>query len=305
MGFFGWVKNIGSAIVDTVKNVTGKVRDKVKDVYHKFTGQETADKAKQLYEETKEKYERELKLYNDSRDSCIDEINTLVEDINSYKQKFMNISLKRYIDILKKIRDAAIESQELLEKANIKNINLSEMKAIEQVIKIDFQKNTFKNNMKAIFTLGFLTRGQARESLENAEKEAGRVKIEIEKMHAEIKRLNLMVESLKNISSYFEELINVVDKSNRHLEFSLGQVRTKLIILTKKLINGKYSVRDLPKLSQKNIMLSTTLVKTLIEMSKMQYINTENSTILTKDTNSVNDFVKNNKQVLEELKVSA
>lgn len=305
MGFFGWVKNIGSAIVDTVKNVAGKVRDKVKDVYHKFTGQETADKAKQLYEETKEKYERELKLYNNSRDSCIDEINTLVEDINSYKQKFMNISLKRYIDILKKIRDAAIESQELLEKANIKNINLSEMKAIEQVIKIDFQKDTFKNNMKAIFTLGFLTRGQARESLENAEKEAGRVKIEIEKMHAEIKRLNLMVESLKNISSYFEELINVVDKSNRHLEFSLGQVRTKLIILTKKLINGKYSVRDLPKLSQKNIMLSTTLVKTLIEMSKMQYINSENSTILTKDTNSVNDFVKNNKQVLEELKVSA
>lgn len=305
MGFFGWVKNIGSAIVDTVKNVAGKVRDKVKDVYHKFTGQETADKAKQLYEETKEKYERELKLYNDSRDSCIDEINTLVEDINSYKQKFMNSSLKKYIDILKKIRDAAIESQELLEKANIKNINLSEMKEIEQVIKIDFQKDTFKNNMKAIFTLGFLTRGQARESLENAEKEAGRVKIEIEKMHAEIKRLNLMIESLKNISSYFKELINVVDKSNRHLEFSLGQVRTKLIILTKKLINGKYSVRDLPKLSQKNIMLSTTLVKTLIEMSKMQYINIENSTIITRDTNNINDFVKSNKQVLEELKVSA
>jgi|GEM_PF-5715026 len=309
MGWFSslcsGIKNVASKVVNTVKNVASKAVEKVKDVYQTFTGEKEAKRAKKIYEDAKRKYEDEFKKYQNEKDKIVSSISDSLEKINTHKKEFMESQIKDYLSIISKIKDAQIQSKEVLEVLEIENVIFDTLKSKDQVILIDFDKNRVMNNLKAILTLGFSTRKKARESLERASKESVKVDKAIQEMKSEIERLRQVNNSLENIEFYFAELREVIEDANEHLKFTLNQARTKIVVLSQKLVSSKVSMKNMPKVSLSVFMLTNTLIKVLVEMCKKSYISTGKSELLNKEISEVINLKNNNKKVVSDLREAA
>lgn len=272
-------KKVVEKTVDTVKTVGQWAKDKavaakdwVVDKWKDFTGQNMAEKAQELLEAAKEKYEKATRDFEVKSSDLVNRIGKKIKNINELKLKLLKNHFVKYKILLSEFRDIEESKKAFIEENFNHSFVYENIRTIEQVMKIDFVNHPIKNNLLAIFTLGFMTRKKAKESLEQAERETAKVDLNISKMNAEIVRLESIEKSLENIEVFFMELTNLLEKAIISVQSEINR-KSLLRVLKNVFSSEKHSVRDLPKVSQKYLEYSFILASTLSTMTQKSYVN--------------------------------
>lgn len=309
MGFFSWigskvekVKEKASRVVNTVKEkayeVGRAVKEKASNMWGTISGKKIAEEAKAMYRKARELYEGEKLRYEKEVEIKTKAINEKIEKINAYKQKAFTKYVKEYIDIASKITSFNLESEATLEKEFKLATRELKMKSESSVMKIDFDRNRFKANLMAVFTLGFKTRKLAKESLEEANKVRVSVNQEIAEMNGELKRLEMINKAIGNVVVYLEGIMEVMDKLLPKLNNSFKTLRNLHLIFSYSIVKGKLDHNKLPKVQLAYFEAASNFSKILIELSKKKYIN-ENYTVIQEDINEAEKIYNDSKDARE------
>lgn len=291
MGFFSWmkekVKSAASWVKEKVKSAASWVGDKVKsaasavktgvtNVWNKFTGKETFDKAKKLYDEIEAKYNRRKQKFESDVNDYVDRIEKRVASINRSKEKIKRELFPQMAEQLKKIKDIQVSEDFTTEKYLHEVLKLDSLREKDQLFKIDFDKHKFKTSMQAIFTLGFFTRKKAKESLYAVEEEEGKINTEIAKMDAETAKLKAIEMSLENVEGYFTSLIELYENMLVRLDNSVNFLYVRCLSFVHKLVQKEMSIRKLPVMQQKEIEAIITASHILKKMTDAQLLSLGN-----------------------------
>lgn len=283
MGFFGWVGSKISSAVSYVKEKVTEAKDYIKqkttNVWNTFTGKKTADEAKEIYDDAISSYNKAKRDFDDFLEKRSREINNSVQKINEYKKLVFSKQLKEVIQITSKLHNFSMTSKEMLENEFKYGFDELKIKSYSNVMKIDFDNNKFKTSVQAIFTLGFYTRKKAKESLSEANDVANSVRLKIEQMNAEKVRIDSIRKSISNVEYYFANIIEMMDRVLPKLENSISMLRNLHLVFSYSFFKGKLDYNKLPKVQKNYFEASVTMSKILVEMSKNQYLSSDNSVI--------------------------
>ncbi|WP_455794399.1 hypothetical protein [Clostridium butyricum] len=283
MGFFGWVGSKISSAVSYVKEKVTEAKDYIKqkttNVWNTFTGKKTADEAKEIYDDAISSYNKAKRDFDDFLEKRSREINNSVQKINEYKKLVFSKQLKEVIQITSKLHNFSMTSKEMLENEFKYGFDELKIKSYSNVMKIDFDNNKFKTSVQAIFTLGFYTRKKAKESLSEANDVANSVRLKIEQMYAEKVRIDSIRKSISNVEYYFANIIEMMDRVLPKLENSISMLRNLHLVFSYSFFKGKLDYNKLPKVQKNYFEASVTMSKILVEMSKNQYLSSDNSVI--------------------------
>ena len=142
--------NVGEKVVKTAGRYIAKG-------WKKFTGEETAEKAKELYAKIEATFNRKRREYEQKFDEAADLINAQVEKINGMRDELGDHLFRRFEKVASNFANWVVD-----------NVNWDGMakgvlpahaiRSRSELLKIDFAKHPIKENAKAILTLGFVTR---------------------------------------------------------------------------------------------------------------------------------------------------
>ena len=298
-GFFGRcvsaVKRCASKIVETGKTVVKKVKEGVTNVWNKFTGKETFDKAEKLYEQITERYNKRRKQFETDIDNYTKKIETHVEIINRSKERIKRELFPEMAKKLEKIKDISVSEDFSVEEYMAAVLNIDSVRSKSELYKIDFNKHKFKTTVQAIFTLGFYTRKKAKETLYAVQEEEKKIDHEIAKMDAEIIKIKAIEQSLDNVETYFTSLISLYENLLIRLDNSVNFLYVRCMAFAHKLVAQEMSIRRLPVMQRKEVEAIITASKILKTMTDAQITAVENS-------EKVNDYSKKMQKYHEEMK---
>lgn len=279
MGLFGW---IGSKIKSGYEKVNSGlsaakdwVKEKATNAWNKFTGKKTFDEAEELYNRISERYNSRRRKFEDDIEKYSSDIENHVNTINKHKEKIKKELFPRMADKLKKICDVNITENFNFEEFEIGNYSFDELRAKEQLYKIDFNKHPIKSNTLAVLTLGFYTRKKAKETLYAVQEEEAKINTEIAKMDVETKRLEAIEMSLSNVDKYFADLIEIYENLLVRLDSSVNFLFVRCMSFAHKIIRQEMSVRYLSKVQIKEIEAVITASKILKAMTEAQVVSLE------------------------------
>lgn len=279
MGFFSWIGGkVSSGIKkakEVVSNAASKVKETASNMWSSFTGEKVAKEAKERLEAAKARFAARKKEFDQRVEEIVGKVNRMLEEVNNKKNYVFEYLLKEYGEITKRIMNLNITSTPYLDKEFTASYNMELTRLRKQVIKIDFDQNRVKNNLKAIFTLGFLTRKRAKESLAAVEEVEYEVEQETGKMRAEVKRLELIMKNFENIVHYFNTMIDITEKVLERLRHSFNMLKNIHLVFSFSFKDKKLDAARLPKLQQKTFATTHNFLSVLIQMSKTQYINAD------------------------------
>lgn len=283
MGFFSWVgdkiKSGYNYVKEKVKTVVNTVKETASNMWAGFTGEKTAKEAKEKYERAKQRYEEHQRQFENKVELITKSINETIVKINGLKTYYFDYLLTEYKRVISKVKGLDIESHEELDGKFIYTYEQEKLKGRNQIIKIDFDANRFKNNVKAILTLGFATRKAAKESLQEAEAYEYSVSECIGKMNGELAKLESFSKAVLNVLGYFEGIIKATEHCIERLRHSLALLKNIHLVFSLSLAGGKYDVRRLSKAQIQTFMITNNLMKILLEMSKLKYVNANGDNI--------------------------
>jgi len=299
----GWFSSFCSWVGDKVKKTVNYVKEKavqaknwIKDKYNKFTGKDMADKAKRIYEESRKKYDNASSNYKKEVDNYSNEIKKHVESINANKVLIKRTLFVELVKLLECIKEVEISQAFAKEAMNYTAYEPSGLRSQSQIMKIDFDNEPIKNNLKALFTLGFWTRKQARESLDEAEVEAKKVDDEIARMDAELVKIRSMANALSNISIYFDKLVEMYNILLQRVHASIDYLYVRNMTFAGMPIKDKMSIRSLPLAQIKEleaIVTASQIMKVMVETNIMEVKDTSVQTrLLDLDKKLMRDKVK-------------
>lgn len=268
MGLWGAIKSV-------VKRGVEAVKEKVTNVWNRFTGKENFDKADRLYAEITERYNSKRKQFESDISKYTGLIERHVEVINSSKEKIKAELFLEMARKLEKIKDIQVSKDFSVEAYMAEALSFDNIRSKSELYKIDFNKHKFKTTFQAVFTLGFYTRKKAKETLQAVEEEEQKIKNEITKMDAEIKKIKLIEESLANVEYYFTSLIELYENLLIRLDSSINYLFVRSMAFAHRLVHTEMSIKRLPKMQQKEVEAIITVSKILKEMTDAQITSIE------------------------------
>ena len=279
MGLFGWIGSKIKRGYEKVKSSLIAAKDWVKgkatNAWNKFTGKKTFDEADALYNRISERYNSRRRQFEGDVEKYSSDIENHVNTINRYKERIKKQLFPQMADKLKKICDVNITEKFSFEEFEIGNYSFDELRAKEQIYKIDFNKHPIKSNTLAVLTLGFYTRKKAKETLHAVQEEEAKINTEIAKMDVETKRLEAIEMSLSNVDKYFSDLIEIYENLLVRLDSSVNFLFVRCMSFAHKIIRQEMSVRYLSKVQIKEIEAVITASKILKVMTEAQIVSLE------------------------------
>lgn len=270
MGFFGWVGSKISKAKEWVKEKATAVKEKVTNVWNKFTGKEKFEEAERLYAQITERYNSRRKRFEEEVDQYTQKIEKHVVAINNSKEKIKSQLFLEMAKKMEKIKDIEVSKDFSAESYIAEAVSFDSIRSKSELYKIDFNKHKFKTTVQAIVTLGFYTRKKAKETLYAVEEEEGKINTEIAKMDAEIVKLKAIESSLDNVELYFTSLIELYQNLLIRLDSSVNYLFVRSMAFAHKLVNTEMSIRRLPKMQQKEVEAIITASKILKTMTDAQ-----------------------------------
>lgn len=288
MGLFGGLKKIGHAIVSgakkagaavasCAKKVGSAIKEGATNVWNKFSGKGTYNEAEKLYAKIVDKYNCRREKFNEDVGRLTESIENHVDKINKSKEIIKTDLFIKMANNMEKIHDISVSKDFTIEAYKREVLSFDSVRSKSELYKIDFNKHKFKTSLQAIFTLGFLTRKKAKETLYAVQEEEAKINTEIAKMDAETRKLEVIDKSLENVEYYFDSLINTYEKLLVRLDNNVNYLYIRCLSFAHKLVNKEMSIRKLPKIQQKEVESIITASKILKAMTDAQIVNIENS----------------------------
>ena len=290
MGLFSALKSIGSAVWGGVKTVAKKSVEVIKDVgsavwegekkagaivkagWEKFTGRNKEREAEALLAAMEEKARTKEKEFEEFFDDVQKRIDSSIEEINSIRAELNFLDFRRFEELASNFSTWDVANIGLEFSQNLKKIELEPLKKRGELFKIDFRNNPIKSNLKAIVSLGFWSRKQAKESLLAVKEEEHRLDCELKKFDAEVVRLNLLAESLENVISFISSFRTYYKRILDVLDYSVNFLRSSYFTQTQKEPPALLDPAMLPQRHQKCLECSDKATRIMYEIAKRHYI---------------------------------
>lgn len=235
-------------------------------IWKKFTGEATFEEAERRYEALKRKVESKYQKYKKDYESYASEIETHVQSINASKVKIKTELFPKMVQMMRRIKEFNVKETFDLTQFEDPILTPIELRRKEELYKIDFNKHRFRSNFLAVITLGILTRKKAKETLEAVKEEEIRVELDLEKYNAQIIKLKMISSSMRIIDEYFLSLVEIYETLLERLDSSVKLLYIKCVSMSKKIINETMSIKNLPKVCQKELYAIVTCSKILKQM---------------------------------------
>jgi hypothetical protein len=278
----GAAKTIAKKVATGVSNACSVVKKGASKVYGIVTGKENFDKAKELYQKIQSEIEAADKDYTAFSNQISKDIQSAVTGINSAKKDLIASGFNRFINITSRIAAWEVVINQTSEEFEYKRIKIDGMKNKEDLFLIDFDEHIFKSNLKALVSLGFWSRKEAKETLHKVQEQEKVVEHEIVKIAAEKKRLNLVLESLTQIERYFSELTQSYSLILDELGYAVNLVSASCHIANPAYHSNKIDCYFMPEGHLHCLMAAEKMTRILHEMARLNYLG-ENGTIIDSD----------------------
>ncbi len=195
----------------------------LKEQWKKFTGEEQAEEAKRMLRALMEHYSQYQKNYEQQVYALAEQNRQYVDRINYVKKQMMQVAFVHTQSILQKLK---YEQKFIVDYCReTTGFNFEALRSENKLIKIDFEKHFWINTGKAILTLGFWTRKQARESMDAVMEEEAKVRDIISRSDAELERFRCVNKALKNTAKYLEEMAEVYEDMLLKADGVVGYMR--------------------------------------------------------------------------------
>ena len=135
------------------------------------------------------------------------------------------------------------------------------------------------NTMKAIFTLGFLTRKKAHESMLRVQEEEKKVEENIGKMKTEKKRLECIDKALGNVEYYFQKVIEYYEVMLVRLDNAINTLYVRCLAKMHSFVHQEMSLRRLSRMQQKELEAAVTASVCLKKMMDVQVLVTDKASV--------------------------
>ena len=285
MGICAWIKSKVDKAIDKVyegvtwakekgRELASKAKETTTNLWNKFSGKSDFDEAEELYQKISNKYNERRRRFDEELEQYTDSIQKRVEHINQAKETIKTDLFVRMANNMEKLHDISVSEDFTVEAYKAAALSFDSVRSREQLYTIDFNKHKFKTSIHAIFTLGFYTRKKAKETLYAVQEE---VNTEIAKMDAEVKKLQVIDQSLENVEYYFDSLIALYERLLIRLDNNVNYLYVRCLSFAHKLVHKEMSVRRLPRMQQKEVEAIVTASKILKVMTDAQILAIEDS----------------------------
>lgn len=262
-------------VVENVKNIKTKVSNTVA----RWSGKEEADKAKELYAKIERKFNEEKRAYDANVEKYTARIKDHVYNINFHKERINSELLPAFRKAIDKFWQYNLPESLQTEEYTVENLKVEEMRSKSELISIDWDENYWTNTIKAVFTLGFLTRKEAHESMRKVEEEEYKVEENIAKMHAEKTRLECIDRALGNVEYYFQKVIEYYEVMLVRIDNAINTLYVNCLTKLHKFVHQEMSIRRLSKMQIKELEAAVTASECLRKMMNTQVLITEESSV--------------------------
>lgn len=266
------IKKAATTIADGAKKTCTKVKEVVTNTWGKFSGKKTFEEADRLYNEISNRYNQKRSDFDKEVNQITNQIESHVNAINSHKSKIKSELFVEMATNLAKIKDIQFSKDFSLEAYKNEAFQFDSVRGKSDLYKIDFNKNKFKTNVQAVFTLGFYTRKKAKETLYAVQEEEKKLDAEIAKMNAELVKLRAVEKSLLNVEYYFASLVEIYEQLLVRLDNSVHYLYFRSMHFAHRLLKQQLSVKRLPLIQQKEVEAIMTASKILKVMTETQIV---------------------------------
>lgn len=258
---FGWVKKAASRVCGAVKAVGRAVvatAKKVKEVCHKgaqfvgkcwkkFTGQDKAEEAERRLAALEERARRRQREFEDFMDEKTRRINAELDRINACRARLNGEMFPRFCSLAGNFSNWRVEDVLDQSEIKLKAVACGPVRGRDELIKIDFRNHPIRTNLAAIFTLGFLTRKRAKESLLAVEEEEARMSEEFARLDAEQVRIVNVLGALEQVTKIFNSHLEVYERVLDEVDYSVELLKGGRNILAGEQTTGSFDLRMLPE----------------------------------------------------------
>ncbi|MBO4648204.1 MAG: hypothetical protein J5806_08605 [Lentisphaeria bacterium] len=321
MGFWdaigGALKRVGSCVYGGVKKVVQKTVEVAKKVvtatcegvkkcgavvkagWEKFTGRDKEREAEELLAQLETKARTAERDFQYFADEIQNRVNTAFEKLNVMREELNTRDFRRFEALAALFSNwevAKVRSECGLE---LKRRHLEPLKTRGDLFKIDFRNHPISSNFKAVFTLGFLTRKRAKETLLAVREEEHRFELDLKKMNAEKIRLENLADSLEQVTKqvstfqqkYYHKLLD-------ELDYSVNLMRSCYYVQTHEPAPDKIDPEMMPLRHQKCLECADKATRILFVIGNFSFVEMT-KTSLTKIDADFNSWQKQQQQLVE------
>jgi hypothetical protein len=231
------------------------------------------------------KYEKAESDYKDKIGEFGTEIENKISHINSRKKEIYDVHFKRFISVANRMHNVVVKGipfEELFDDKILEVQNIQGVRSKKELIPIDFNNLSFLQTAGMILTLGFSTRKVAKKSLEDAKQERKRVEEEMQKMQSQMTKLKVVVESIEQVASYFDTLINSYVILLDRFEYGIQTQRVKQMALASNVFDLRLDFKQVPIVHIEEFQALFNLSIILKQMSTLGYLS-EQGEVVKKD----------------------
>lgn len=281
------VVNGAKYVVDSIKNssIVDSAKRACSKVWNAFTGKSYADEAESILDEVKEKYEKAESDYKQKIGQFGTEIEKKISHINTRKKEIYDVHFKRFVSVANRMHNVVVKGipfEELFDDKILEVQNIQGVRSKKELIPIDFNNLSFLQTAGMILTLGFSTRKVAKKALEDAKQERKRVEEEIQKMQSQMTKLKVVVESIEQVASYFDTLINSYVILLDRFEYGIQTQRVKQMALASNVFDLRLDFKQVPIVHIEEFQALFNLSIILKQMSTLGYLS-EQGEVVKKD----------------------
>jgi len=265
-------KSVAKKVASTVKAGAKKVGKAIAAGIRSFTGKKTFDKAKKLLEDL---YIQAQSLQADF-DRFAGEMNAEICDslqrINTVRCQLQDLDFDRFVRLTSVFSEWTVDDVSFDEIAQKSRLKVGQIRSRDELFTIDFDKAPIQNNLKALFTLGFLTRKRASDTLYRVKEEGKRLVEEKAKVEAEKTRLRGVCRALGQVADYFESYRGFYCELLNELEYAICFVRSSYMLHNTCFFENRFDVYFLPKRHLLCLMACEKMTRIMYDMGKRQYL---------------------------------
>ena len=287
---FGWLKRACSCVWGGVKTVAKKVCDGVKcvakktwegvkkvgncvaKVWKKFTGQDVAEEAERRWVALEERTRRRNEEFNAFTSEKSKEINDALASINACRKRLNDELFPQFCSLAGNFRNWSVADVGLEKSIRLKG-GCDTVRSREELMRIDFRNHPISANLLAVFTLGFVTRKRAKESLNQVKEEEERMNAEFQKLEAEKARINGVLMSLRQVERQFESCLEIYSKVLDEVDYSVALLRLGRCILGGEFADGKFDVEFLPERHLLSLKAADEITRIVFAIGAHRYVN--------------------------------
>lgn len=240
--------------------------------FERFTGENVAVKATETYNECYNAYCKDCEYIKEKKSNLDDQINHHIEQINSYKAEIKEQLFPRLSKLMETIHDVSVREILGLESISCSELRFEPAKDMKDLILVDFDNNKFLENLKAIFTFGFLTRKRANESSIRVDEEVKRMALETERMYAELKKVETIESAVGTIEFYLSDLVHLFRLMLVRFDGTIKYMQMRSLMYNHMVLPSNMNLRNLPEVMIKEVQAMMTAAEILKDICERKIV---------------------------------